>query len=95
LFGTPTYNKDIARACALLVERDASGTFHLTGKEFVSRKDFALRVSEHYNLEHAVSFVETCRLEQSATRPLRSGLVNTRLEGFEPLAMQQALEDFC
>lgn len=90
---TPTYNKDIAKVCKQLIEEDKSGIFHVTGDEFVSRKDFTKMIYSSFlvNCEEP-AYTETKELNQCAKRPLKGGLVNTKIN-FNFTKISQAFED--
>lgn len=74
-WGTPTYTEDLAAATRWLLERGATGTFHATGPEGLSRVELARRVCRHFDLDPAVILpTPTGRLGQVARRPLRTRL---------------------
>ena len=58
-YGTPTYNKDIARACELLIDENYAGIVHVTGNEYISRKNLTLEICNHYKTEQKCEFVCT------------------------------------
>mgnify|MGYP001275303001 CR=1 FL=1 len=93
-FGTPTYNKDIAQACKILTSSNALGIYHITGSEFLSREELTEKVCNCFGMKNNYTFVKTYDLKQSAIRPLKAGLVNTKLKTFKPLKIEQALEDW-
>ena len=61
----------------ILINENECGIFHLTGEEFLSRKDFASKISDHFQIQQTLDFVDTHSLKQSAMRPLKAGSVNT------------------
>jgi len=74
-WGTPTYTEDLAAATRWLLERGATGTFHATGPECLSRVELARRVCRHFDLDPAAIIpTPTGRLGQAAKRPLRTRL---------------------
>lgn len=100
---SPTYNQDLAAASVELVERGASGLFHVAGPEVLDRYAFARLVSQVFGLDLShVEPVTSASLNQRAPRPLRGGLridkvlsvVPTPLRAAEAglRAMRQALE---
>lgn len=100
---SPTYNQDLAGASVELVERGASGLFHVAGPEVLDRYAFARLVSQVFGLDLSrVEPVTSASLNQRAPRPLRGGLridkvlsvVPTPLRAAEAglRAMRQALE---
>ena len=98
-FGSPTYTDDLAAAVRHLLERDASGTFHATGPEFLDRATLALRICEYFGLDAGrIVPTPTAELRQPARRSLRvllncgklhatgSPRFRTVREGFESIA---------
>jgi dTDP-4-dehydrorhamnose reductase len=79
-WGSPTYTEDLAAATRWLLERGASGTFHATGPEFVSRVELTRRVCRHFELDPAaIRPTPTSRLGQVAKRPLANRLDCSKL----------------
>ncbi len=77
---TPTYNADLARATVELVERGASGLFHISGPEILSRYDFAKLAASVLGLDGTLLLpVSTVALNQCAPRPLNAGLLTDKL----------------
>ena len=78
-FGNPTLASDLARAAwdGLAL----SGVYHAAGSHFCDRYSFALRIARVFNLDPAqLEAVDTPSLGQAAQRPLRGGLISSRLE---------------
>ncbi len=70
-WGSPTSAGDLAEATRWLMDRDAVGTFHATGPEFMDRVSFARRICTHFELDASrVIPTPTSRLRQAARRPL-------------------------
>jgi len=79
-WGSPTHAEDLARAVRFLVERDATGTFHATGPDFVDRASLARRVCDTFALDaNRIVPVPTAALGQIAQRSLRVLLDCSRL----------------
>ncbi len=82
-WGTPTYVRDIATAVKLLVEREATGVWHVAAPDYLTRDAFARRVCVEFGLDAAqLRAVPTDLLGQRARRPLRGGLCSRRTEAF-------------
>ena len=78
-FGNPTLADDLARAAwdGLAL----TGVYHAAGSHFCDRYSFALEIARVFRLNPAqLEAVDTPSLNQAALRPLRGGLVSTRLE---------------
>lgn len=99
--GTPTYNRNFARALIELVGKDETGVYHVAGSTSTDRFGFAVRAAQIFGLDsrliHACS---TAELKQNARRPLKAGLkldktrdlISTKLLGFED-GLRQMLKD--
>ena len=94
-YGTPIYSRDLAEACAKLVEAQVSGIFHVSGSEFLNRKEFADKIIAEFGCDRSVVGVFTEALNQKALRPLRAGLRNDKIlavvPGWKPRSVKDAL----
>ena len=73
--GTPTYAPCLADAVLELVDRGASGVFHVAGSEAASRYEFARAAARAFGLDESlIQPVSTPELAQAAPRPLSGGL---------------------
>jgi dTDP-4-dehydrorhamnose reductase len=72
---TPTLNTNLAKMLLEIAERGLKGIFHLSGKERVSRYDFALQIANKFGLDKNL-IVPSKMAEMSwiATRPKDSSL---------------------
>jgi len=67
---------DFAKAIKKMVAFNKSGVFHISGREVISRFDFAVKVAEFYDLDKSlIKPTITKLLGQPAKRPLQSGFV--------------------
>jgi dTDP-4-dehydrorhamnose reductase len=74
-FGTPTLADDLARSLLILYQKDGRGLYHTAGSECLSRYAFALSVADAFGLDASlIGKTTTADLNQTARRPLRSGL---------------------
>jgi dTDP-4-dehydrorhamnose reductase len=82
---TPTYNRDLAAAAVALVERGASGIYHVCGPERMDRLAFARSVADLLLLDAGLlEGVPTAELGQKAARPLNAGLAIDKLRRMHP-----------
>jgi dTDP-4-dehydrorhamnose reductase len=81
--GNPTYAGDIARWLIALLERGASGVWHLAGPwPDCTRLDWARRLVAGVRRRHefAIEEVPTTELRQRAKRPLHGGLLTSKAD---------------
>jgi dTDP-4-dehydrorhamnose reductase len=82
---TPTYNRDLAAATLALVDRGASGVFHVCGPERMDRLEFASTVASWLALDTSLLIgLPTIALGQKAPRPLSAGLAIDKLRKSHP-----------
>ncbi|HET6245841.1 MAG: NAD(P)-dependent oxidoreductase [Bacteroidetes bacterium] len=95
-FRSPTLAEDLAQACLLAVEKEATGIFHVSGKDIMSIIDIVNRVASYFHLDKSnVSTIKSSSLNQAAKRPPRTGFVldKARKElGYEPHTFEEGLE---
>lgn len=96
--GNPTHVTDLAFATVKAFELNKEGIYHICGRERISRYDFAMRIADVFGLNSAlIRRVKTSDLNQSAPRPLLSGLVTLKAEtefGYLPMDIMQGLTTF-
>ena len=79
-YASPAWAPDLARIAVELVQRGASGVFHVGGPDFLSREEFARLGCEVLGLDAGLLDPKvTSELNQKAVRPLNGGLRNERL----------------
>ena len=94
---SPTYTEDLAQKTRELVERDASGLFHLTNAGECSWFEFARATFDLAGIEVEMEPIETGETKRRARRPSYSALKDTRLEeaGVSPMrSWEEALEAY-
>lgn len=94
---TPTYAPDLAQGLFRLVKFDKNGLYHLSGREYLSVYDFALRIAAVFDLD--ASLIERTNgdaFRQRALRPPSTGFIILKAEtefGYKPRTLDQALVD--
>lgn len=92
---TPTYVADLAAGVEKMVRHEASGIYHLAGRELVSVHEFAETVAEVYDLDpRLVEKTDRTEFTQTAERPLVTGLITLKAEtelGYRPRELEPAL----
>eukprot|EP00908_Phaeocystis_cordata_P025673 Transcript_814.p1 GENE.Transcript_814~~Transcript_814.p1 ORF type:complete len:498 (-),score=230.30 Transcript_814:558-2051(-) len=103
---TPTYNRDLAAATKMLLDKGASGVFNIGGSEVLGRASFGERVVSALNAragakpldKKLITPVTTSNAGQAALRPLDSGLkldkLSATLPGWKPRTVEQAINDW-
>ncbi|UCD39026.1 MAG: dTDP-4-dehydrorhamnose reductase [Fidelibacterota bacterium] len=77
----PTLTTHLAEAICSAIEEGATGLYHYGGLEFASRYEFTLKVARHFHLPtDGISPVATKELDQLAPRPLKSGLICSKMK---------------
>ena len=93
---TPTYVEDLAKGIVSIVEKKATGIFHLSGKGILTPYQMAIKTSELLHLDNSVlKRVTASSFNQPARRPLKTGFVidKARKElGYEPLSFDEGLK---
>ena len=93
---TPTYVEDLAKGIISIIEKKATGVFHLSGKDIVTPYQMAIKTAEHLTLDSsAIKKVTAASFSQPAKRPLTTGFVidKARKElGYEPLSFDEGLK---
>ena len=92
---TPTYVEDLAKGIVSIIEKKATGIFHLSGKDRLTPYQMAIKTAEYLKLDSSVlKKVTATSFSQPAKRPLKTGFIidKAKLElGFEPLSFEEGL----
>lgn len=93
---TPTLAEDLAEGCWLIARQSAQGIFHLSGREFFTPYDMALRVATHFGLDAGlIEKVDASTFTQPGKRPARTGFIITKAErelGFRPHSFEEGID---
>jgi dTDP-4-dehydrorhamnose reductase len=97
-FGQPTFGPDLARTAMRLVDRGATGTFHVIGPDYLSRLAWAKSIAETLELRiDLIAGRPTAAFPSIAPRPLHVRLSRQKLLselGLEPFrSPRQGLEE--
>lgn len=80
-FGQPTIVDDIALGIFRIVERNKSGLFHISGSEYISRLEFAVKLAEVFGFDKKLILsCKTSDLNQAAPRPMNSSFILLKAE---------------
>jgi dTDP-4-dehydrorhamnose reductase len=93
---TPTLAEDLAMGCYLAAKKGAKGIFNISGKDFMSPYDIAIKTAEYFKLDKSlITATDSNTFKQTARRPLTTGFVieKARKElGYEPRSFEEGLK---
>jgi len=92
---TPTYVGDLAKGIALIIEKKATGIYNISGKDWLTPYDIAIKTAHKYQLDAGkIVKVDASTFKQPGRRPLKTGFIieKARQElGFEPITFDEGL----
>ncbi|MBX3241253.1 MAG: SDR family oxidoreductase [Chitinophagaceae bacterium] len=92
---TPTYVEDLSRGILLVVEKDAEGIYHISGKEVFTPYEIALQIADFFGLDKSLmEKVDASVFTQPAVRPLKTGFIIEKAEkelGFNPVSFKEGI----
>jgi dTDP-4-dehydrorhamnose reductase len=75
-YRSPTLSEDLADACISAAIKDATGLYHVSGREVMNILDIALIVADYFDLDPAfIKPVSSAELNQPAKRPPVTGFI--------------------
>jgi dTDP-4-dehydrorhamnose reductase len=93
---TPTYVEDLAKGIVTIIEKKATGIFHLSGKVVLTPYQMAIETAEYLKLDSSlIKKVTAANFSQHAKRPLRKGFIIDKARnelGYEPLSFEEGLK---
>ena len=93
---TPTYVEDLAKGIVSIIEKKATGIFHLSGKDILTPYQMAIKTAEHLHLNSSVlKKVTAASFSQPARRPLKTGFIIEKARnelGYEPVSFDEGLK---
>ena len=95
-FRSPTLAEDLADGCILIADKNATGIFHLSGKETMSVLELVYKVADFWHLDKTlVTPIKSNTLNQAAKRPPRTGFDIGKAKrelGYNPHSFVEGLE---
>lgn len=92
---TPTLAEDLAQGCKLIVDKEAQGIFHISGKDMLTPYDMAIATAEFFQLDKSlISKADSSNFSQPAKRPAKTGFVidkARRVLGYEPVSFKEGI----
>jgi dTDP-4-dehydrorhamnose reductase len=93
---TPTYIEDLCKGILLLVEKNASGIYHISGEDLLTPYEMALATAEHLRLDKTlIEKVDGSTFIQPAKRPAKTGFIIDKAKkdlGFQPMSFKASLQ---
>jgi dTDP-4-dehydrorhamnose reductase len=76
---TPTYVEDLTSGIVAIIEKRATGIYHISGKDVLTPYEMAIAVAEHLGLDASlINKVKEKDFDQPARRPLKTGFNITK-----------------
>jgi dTDP-4-dehydrorhamnose reductase len=95
-FRTPTLAEDLAMGCWLAVDKRAEGIFHISGKDFLTPYEMAIKTADFFNLDKSlISQVDAKNFTQPAKRPPRTGFLLDKavaVLGYNPVSFEEGIQ---
>jgi dTDP-4-dehydrorhamnose reductase len=81
MFTNPTLADDLAYALLKIVELQRTGQYHISGPDFISRYEFAVKLAQTFGFDKKlVTPIKSASMKMAAQRPLRSGFITLKAE---------------
>lgn len=92
---TPTLAEDLAVGCYLAAKKHATGIFNISGKDFLSPYDIAIRTADFFHLDKSlIKATDSTNFVQPARRPPKTGFIIDKARkvlGYEPHSFEEGL----
>jgi dTDP-4-dehydrorhamnose reductase len=93
---TPTLAEDLAMGCYLAAKKKAQGVFNISGKDFMTPFDMAIKTAEFFKLDKSlIEPTDSSQFKQTARRPLRTGFIIEKAKkelGYQPRSFDEGLK---
>jgi dTDP-4-dehydrorhamnose reductase len=95
---TPTYVEDLAKGIALIIDKKATGIYHISGRDLLTPYDMAIKTANKFQLDTSkIVKVDASTFKQPGRRPLKTGFIidKARKElGYEPRSFEEGISHF-
>lgn len=92
---TPTLAEDLANGCYLAATMKARGIYHISGEEYLSVYDIAVRTANFFKLDKSlIQPTSSVHLAQPARRPPKTGFIINKAKielGYQPRSFEEGL----
>jgi dTDP-4-dehydrorhamnose reductase len=93
---TPTLAEDLAIGCYLAAKKKATGIFNISGKDYLSAYDIAIRTADFFQLDKSlIKETDSTKFTQPARRPPKTGFLIDKARkslGYEPRSFEEGLK---
>ena len=93
---TPTLAEDLAMGCYLAATSKAKGIFNISGKDFMTPFDIAMKTAEFFKLDASlIKATDSTQFKQPARRPLKTGFILDKAQrelNYKPHSFEQGLQ---
>lgn len=93
---TPTLAEDLALGCYLAAKKGSTGIFHVSGEDFMTPYEIAMRTAEFFKLDKSlISATDSTKFTQPARRPPKTGFIIDKAKkelGYKPHSFEEGLE---
>jgi dTDP-4-dehydrorhamnose reductase len=92
---TPTYIEDLVKGILLVIQKKATGVYHISGMDKLTPYLMALQTAAYFNLDASyIAKVDASTFQQPGKRPLKTGFNISKAKnelGFEPIPFEEGL----
>lgn len=92
---TPTLAEDLAMGCYLIVQKEAKGVYNISGKDFLTPYEMALKVVDYFKLDGSlITKADSTTFTQPAKRPAKTGFIISKAEkdlGYKPHSFEEGI----
>jgi len=92
----PTIAEDVALACLQVIQENATGVYHVCGKDFLSILDIVFEIADYWGLDKSlIHSISTVDLNQKARRPLKTNLNVSKAKqvfNYQPKSFREGLK---
>lgn len=94
-FRTPTLAENLAMGCYLVITKQAEGIFHISGKDFLTPYEMAIKTADFFGLDKSlITPVNADTFIQPAKRPPRTGFILHKaisVLGYNPVGFEEGI----
>ncbi|HET8858586.1 NAD(P)-dependent oxidoreductase [Marivirga sp.] len=93
---TPTLAEDLAKGCLLITEKKAKGIYNISGDDFLTPYEMAVKTAEFFNLpQNTMTKSDSTKFQQTAKRPPKTGFILEKAKkdlGYKPHTFEQGIK---